>query len=420
MKKIVFLILLTFSVLARAQDKALARTIIDSLTSDYFSGRGYVNNGHLKAANFIARQFNNWGLSKFDSDYKQEFTMSANTFEGTTELQVDGKVMVAGVDFLAAPNCPSIRGQFKLKWLNPKIVGNAKKMSKFLKEDLKDYFLIVDKTGVSDETKIEFLNNMVNNPFGAKGIIMVETNKFTWGTARNQKPYPVISVLKSRISYRNKRISINIEAKVKRDLVSQNVIGYVKGTEHPDSFLVFSAHYDHLGMFGPDAVFCGANDNASGTAMLMNLAYHYSQNPPKYSIMFIAFGGEEAGLLGSKHYVNHPYFSLKKIKLLVNLDIMGTGDDGIKMVNGSVYRDVLNKFRSINTEKSYLTQVYSRGEAANSDHYWFHKKGVKSVFVYTLGGSKAYHDVYDTADNLTLSKYNEVFKLILDFVDLYK
>lgn len=419
MKKLSIVLLVLLSKFSFAQDITLAKEIVDTLTSDFYAGRGYVNDGHAKAANYIARKFSEWGLERFDSDFKQEYTIDVNTFGGTTELAIDRKNLIAGVDFLVAPNCPTIQGEFKLKWLNPKIVGNAKKIGKFMSEDLKDCFLIVDKTGVEDKTQLDFLNNMVNNPFNAKGIVLVD-DKFTWGMSRDQGAFPIIHVLKDLISYKNKKITLDIQAKLKKDVITQNVIGYVKGIEEPDSFVVFSAHYDHLGMFGPDAIFAGANDNASGTAMILNLAKHYAANPPKYSVLFIAFGAEEVGLLGSKHYVEHPYFSLSKIKLLLNLDIMGTGDDGIKIVNGSVYRDVLERFRKINEEKLYLKQVYSRGEAANSDHYWFHKNGVKALFIYTLGGSPAYHDVFDTSDNLTLSKYSEVFQLITDFVDLYK
>ncbi len=90
------------------------------------------------------------------------------------------------------------------------------------------------------------------------------------------------------------------------------MIATIKGTAIPDSFLVFSAHYDHLGQMGKDIYFPGANDNASGTSMLLNLAKYYSQNRPKYSVLFIAFGGEEAGLIGSEYYVKNPLVPLSK------------------------------------------------------------------------------------------------------------
>ena len=295
-------------------------------------------------------------------------------------------------------------------------------MIKFMETDFKNSFLIVDKTGITDTTQLNFLDGMIHNPFNAKGIVIVKAENFTWGSAQAQRPYPIIYIKKSLISYKNKKIELDIKAKLKTGELTQNVLGYVKGSEQPDSFIVVSAHYDHIGMLGPDAIFPGANDNASGVAMLLDMARHYAlpENQPNVSMLFIAFGAEEVGLLGSKHYVKKPYFPLEKIKLQINTDIMGTGDEGIKIVNGDVHKDVFEAFKKINDEKGYLTKIAKRGEAANSDHHPFHEKGVKAIFIHTLGGSKAYHDVYDTADNLTLSKYNEVFKLITDFIAEYK
>lgn len=422
MKSILVILLSVFSLVVQAQNKILAIEFVDTLTSENHAGRGYVNNGHLKSADFIAGKFKEFGLEGFDSDYKQEFQIDVNTFGGTADVSIDKKFMYAGVDFMVEPGCPSIEGKFNLVWLNPKIVGDAKKMIKFTGTDFKNTFLIVDKTGITDTTQIHFLDDMVHNPFGAKGIIIVQSEKFTWGMSQKQSPYPILYIKKNLISYKNKKIELNIQSKLKQGEITQNVLGFVKGSEQPDSFIVFSAHYDHLGMLGPDALFAGANDNASGTAMLLDLARHYAlpENKPKTSILFIAFGAEEVGLLGSKHYVNKPYFPLEKIKLQINTDIMGTGDDGIMMVNAKTHPDVYETFNNINKEKWYLTKIGARGKAANSDHYWFDQKGVKAVFLYTMGGSKAYHDIYDTADNLTLSKYNEVFKLITDFITVYK
>ena len=99
---------------------------------------------------------------------------------------------------------------------------------------------------------------------------------------------------------------------------------------------------------------------------------------------------------------------------------MGTGDDGITMVNATKNPDIYQAFKKINDKKQYLKRIKKRGQAANSDHHPFDKKGVKAIFLYTMGGSKAYHDIYDTGENLTLSKYNEVFQLITDFIAEYK
>ena len=95
--------------------------------------------------------------------------------------------------------------------------------------------------------------------------------------------------------------------------------------------------------------------------------------------------------------------------------MVGTGDDGIKVVNGAVIPKEFNLLSGINDKMKYLPSVNKRGEAAISDHYFFYKKGVKSFFIYTLGGIGEYHNIYDKSKTLPLTKYNELFKLIIDF-----
>ena len=111
----------------------------------------------------------------------------------------------------------------------------------------------------------------------------------------------------------------------------------VKGTAQPDSFIFITAHYDHLGGMGKDTYFPGANDNASGDALLLSLAKYYVAHPAKYSIGFILFAGEEAGLVGSKYYTENPIVPLKNIRFLINTDLAGTGDEGITVVNATEF-----------------------------------------------------------------------------------
>ena len=114
--------------------------------------------------------------------------------------------------------------------------------------------------------------------------------------------------------------------------------------------------------------------------------------------------------------MKNPLFPLANIRFLINLDLEGTGDDGIKVVNGVIFKKEFNLLTNINDEKKYLTAVSKRGEASISDHYPFYAKGVKSFYIYTLGGITEYHNIYDKAETLPLTKYNEVFELIKDFI----
>jgi Zn-dependent M28 family amino/carboxypeptidase len=152
--------------------------------------------------------------------------------------------------------------------------------------------------------------------------------------------------------------------------------------------------------------------------MMLNLAYHYTHKVvPKKTIVFMAFGAEEAGIIGSKHYTQNPLFPLEHINFLINVDIMGTGEEGIQVVNGTEFKNQFNKLSEINSKNNYLKQVKIRGKAANSDHYWFAEKGVPAIFIYTLGGIKAYHDVYDVSKTLPLTKFEDCFRLLTDFVN---
>ena len=144
-----------------AQDKGYARLVIDTLTSDDYAGRGYVKDGHLKAADFIASEFDRFGLERFDSDYKQEYAIDVNTFGGTVDIFIDKKLLLPGVDFLVHPSCPKVSGTFKLQWLNHKIVGNPKKMGKFTTSDLSDVFLIVATEGIEGSVALEFMNSQI-------------------------------------------------------------------------------------------------------------------------------------------------------------------------------------------------------------------------------------------------------------------
>jgi hypothetical protein len=98
------------------------------------------------------------------------------------------------------------------------------------------------------------------------------------------------------------------------------------------------------------------------------------------------------------------------------LDLVGTGDEGITIVNGSLYEEDFIKIVALNEKHQLLPKVVKRGKAANSDHYFFSEKGVKAFFIYTMGGIKAYHDIYDRPETLPLTKYKELFKLLTLYV----
>ena len=197
---------------------------------------------------------------------------------------------------------------------------------------------------------------------------------------------------------------------------SQNVCGYIPG--ETDTMIVFTAHYEHLGMSG-DTVFYGAHDNASGTAAVMDLARMANLKRGHYTYVFLLFGGEESGLVGSRYFVENPLIPLSKVKLLVNIDLFCGGDEGLMVVNAngretSAYVDLLQQ---INEVHGYTPKIGRRDNAANSDHYWFTAE-CPAIFVYTLGGPfGGYHSPTDTCAGCGLGNYHRHITLLRAFLE---
>lgn len=365
-----------------AQDTTYARQVIRKLTSKEFLGRGYVNDGVNKAAAYLQAEMKTIGLQKFDKSYTQSYSFPVNTFPGKISVVADGKMLVPGVHYLISPEGTTQKKGYEL-----------------FRTDSITYLAIDGK--VSAPVKIKLLK------------------KLTYTVATSTVPITTVELLKDSFPKEFKHIDLIFENKFVSKFKCQNLAGYIKGTEHPDSFIVFTAHYDHLGAMGTEAWFPGANDNASGVSTVLNLAKYFKQHPQKYSVAFILFSGEEAGLLGSRYYTEHPLFPLSNIKFLTNLDLLGTGDDGIMVVNATVFKSQFEKLAAINAEKNYVKQIKQRGKAANSDHYWFVEKGVPCFFIYTMGGVSYYHDVYDVEKTLPLTDYVDVCKLLIDFTNKF-
>lgn len=202
---------------------------------------------------------------------------------------------------------------------------------------------------------------------------------------------------KQALSQDFKPVPLNVKASVSvknnlRELTSSNVIGYIEGSKYPDEFVVYMAHWDHLGMdfSNPnDKVFNGAQDNASGTGGVIALAEYFASQPqPERSVAFITVTAEERGLLGSAWYAANPVFPLEKTVAGINMDVMnvyGPMRDMVVVGHGnSELEDLLKKY----TEKQdrYIAPEPSpeAGSFYRSDHFNLAKVGVPML--YAKGG----------------------------------
>ncbi|MEO0897432.1 MAG: M28 family peptidase [Bacteroidota bacterium] len=429
MKHIIFsLLLLLLSVIDVSaqgfQDSVIilnkAKADIQQLCSDEFAGRGYVGNGHQTAAVFIAKRFQNIGLKSGGEgkleNYFQPFTIQINLAEELS-LELDGREIEVGEDVIVSKFSGSgklnsqvidmkyglkpsekVKGKialFRAGW--PKSIANSTKK----RDKYKELSSTLDRA-------IALIKA------GAEGIIIVQ-DKLTAGFTRERANLPIIELKTSALTAKVKTAKLEVKSTMSR-ISSQNIIGYIPGSSQADTAILITAHYDHLGQL-ENAIFTGANDNASGTSMILSMAEYFSNNPLKYTLVFIAFGGEETGLVGSNFYVNQqPAFPLEQSKFVLNLDLMANGIKGITAVGGKDYPAYLKKLQDINETTASVPVVRARPNAPNSDHYFFLKKGVPGFFIYTLGGPPHYHDVHDTASNLEYSRYVNVRNLLIQFL----
>jgi aminopeptidase YwaD len=364
----------TFTTSAPAQDLRAARKTIKMLTSTEFWGRGYTKDGMARAAVYLCDEFKRAGLKPMErNDYRQDFSYPVNTFPGKMEVAVNGKKLTPGRDFLINPSSKGLHGKMKLV-----------------------------------QTDSIFVNP-------AERIAVVMKDKLTWSAAQKVDDFTVLEIKKEALTAKPDSIDVNIEQEFIPEFITSNICGIVKGTKHPDSILMITAHYDHLGGMGNRTFFPGANDNASGIALLLSLAKYYAKNPAPYSIAFVCFAGEEPGLKGSAYFTAFPPVPLSSIRFLINVDMVGTGEKGITVVNATILPKEFALLNKINNQHKYLSKITLRNKAANSDHYFFTEKGVPAFFIYTQGGISAYHDIDDLYSTLPLTKFADLFKLFIHF-----
>ena len=375
MKRLFTLLLLIFNLSVSAQNLVSAREIIDTLTSATLWGRGYTRGGMQKAAAYITEEFKRAGLQPMAGEnYNQDFSYPVNTFPGKMEVNINGKKLVPGKDFIIAPSSSGLKVKAELEQLD-------------------------SITFISRENR----------------LMILKQDKLTWGTAQQAEDFTVVLLDKKAMTELPEAVELQVENDLIPEFKTSNLCGMVKGTLHPDSVILFTAHYDHLGGMGENTYFPGANDNASGVALLLSLARYYAAHPQPYSIGFICFAGEEAGLLGSAYFTEHPLIQLAHIRFLLNVDIVGTGEKGITVVNSTLHPKEFAVLNRLNAKYKYLPAINPRGPAANSDHYNFTQKGVPAFFIYTQGGINAYHDIFDRAATLPLTKFKQLYHLFIGF-----
>jgi Zn-dependent M28 family amino/carboxypeptidase len=206
----------------------------------------------------------------------------------------------------------------------------------------------------------------------------------------------------------------------------RNVIGILEGSDEilRKEVVVVGAHYDHIGKGKPspmrgrfpgkgdDDIYNGADDNASGSSGVLEIAQAFSMLPtaPKRSILFMFYDAEEKGLHGSRYYVGHPVFPLKDTVAMINLDMIGRGKGGRTILYGAHTGRGLDALVKACNEDIGLEYRLSPAMMGNSDHASFYQRGVPVLFFFT-GIHPDYHRASDHADKIQHDPMEKITRL---------
>lgn len=402
------------------QDVHYARKLVRVLSSEGFHGRGYVSDGDKKAALFIKREMQLHRLVPVASDgYFQNFELAANTFPKKPLLLTDVKRLTPGTDYIVGPASCSCKGTYPVLRFDSTVYRDSAAFVRFFRADHSNEVVLLDPMAESEKHVQEILKGLAaSNSFGAKAIIELNDGQPIFAPSTFVREFCSFRLARDKWPTDATVVTYELQSEFVEKYETANVLGQLPGAT--DTAIVITAHYDHIGRLGPKVHFPGANDNASGVAMLLDLARHYAVLTPQqrhYRYVFMAFSGEESGLVGSQFYVNNPLFELSKIKQLINLDMVGSAEEGVTVVNATLFPESFERIRLLNEQLALLPSVQARGKASNSDHHHFTEKGVKAFYFYGRGTHKHYHSVYDTAQELKLGGYEGFFRLITNYLD---
>lgn len=434
------------------------------LASDEYEGRNTGEKGQKMAAEYIAREFREDGLAgpvsaNTANPYYQTFDLEKSTWgEGHITVGKEKYLMMQDffpygsspfsaeetVDALYVTDAASVEAQQAQGKLLVTILANPAEMQ----TKMRDLSGAAEKAGAKGvvyimgaepfrlmaerfshrlrEPSISRKSNgatrpgtIIASPAVGASLLGVKADQLMAANAQF-KPASQVSVLTSRIS---------------EPLPTENVLGYVEGSDKKDEVIVVTAHYDHVGMdesLEGDKIYNGANDDGSGTVAVIELAEAFAQAKkegygPRRSVLFMTVTGEEKGLLGSAYYADNPIFPLENTVANVNIDMIGRMDYDHEKTNDSNYIYVIgadklsSELHQINEEvnEKYvnlkLDYTYNDENDPNrfyyrSDHYNFAKNGIPIVF-YFNGVHDDYHKPSDEVDKILFDSAEKVARL---------
>ncbi|MDR7128549.1 Zn-dependent M28 family amino/carboxypeptidase [Algoriphagus sp. 4150] len=280
-------------------------------------------------------------------------------------------------------------------------------------------FLQANGQSIDDKSLIETIkflstDELKGRKTGSEGN--AEARDFILGQFKNiglETHYPDYQ---QRFSFDNRRENTTYENAV-------NVVGFVAGSSSK-KLIVITAHYDHIGIGKPDAagdsIYNGADDNASGTAALIELAKYFNKNRPEHSMIFAALDGEEMGLQGAKALVKDFPFPMDQIVLNINMDMISRNEKGELYASGTYYNPSLKTILESIAAESTPKLLFGHDEpntgpdnwTQSSDHGPFFNANVPHIY-FGVEDHDDYHQPSDSFENIDQRFYINAVNLIL-------
>jgi len=402
---------------------------ISYLADDSLEGRRAGTKGETIANKYIQSQFEKAQLKPMgdNNGFLQSFPISdGKNFTKSSFFIVNGAELKPNMDYFPFNNSPE-----------SKLLESTVSLS--LSEPGSPWFINWNEVEEQNKSNPHFdykafitEKALLINKKGGTSILLYNVSKtymdefaFTGKDQSEQFVIPVIvitSIAKNKF-FNDITASNDIKFKIvytQNQRIAHNVVGYIDN--NAASTIVFGAHFDHLG-FGEDGnsmlrtkekfIHNGDDDNASGTAVLMELASSIRKQKLKsYNYLFIAFSGEELGLLGSKYYTDHPTINLSNVSYMINMDMVGRLNDSTKTITiggigtSPAWGDIL-PFKN----KQNLTIKVDSSGTGPSDHTSFYRKDIPVLFFFT-GLHSDYHKPSDDFSTINVEGSLAVFNLI--------
>lgn len=471
-KTITLLVIFLCAFTSYAQQAEMAkrlRTDIEYLASDELEGRRAGTPGAEKAAAYIAECFRKAGLKPFGDNgtYFQPFEFTSGIALGSTNAlsALCGGVknsFAIDIDYtpLGFSSNAAITGEMVFAGYG--ISAPDLNYDDYAGLDVKDKIVLVLRySPAGDSVKSDFnkfssarYKAMTARDKGAKALLLFSGSvddsadallKLRIDNGGGNSGIPVLSVkrslaaqwleaynsdtLQAQLNRTRQPHSLSLadlRIELRSDVVeikskSSNVVGLLQVTDTAKTeYLVIGAHYDHLGYGGEEsmapgvkAIHHGADDNASGTAGIMELMRHFTSHTSslRRNIIFVAFSGEEEGILGSSHFVKHSRLPLERLRAMLNLDMVGRLQNKTLTVQGSGTSSLWNTLLPRYNADSTFTLTPVKDGFGGSDQSAFYAKNIPVLFFFT-GIHADYHKPSDEASKINFDGEAQVVSYV--------